>query len=419
MHARTIPAFAALAGIVIAGCSGDDATEPAPTPARDATSTPAPGTAARTSDPAPPSTSPVTSAPTSVAPGGAAGLATGAAFSVLGALEEVPDGGEAQFEVSTGDIAAVSEMFGLSRPDSVADVDAVLNDWILPLTFPGQPEYRELPVWLPLTEPLLPMNVSLLGEFDEVAGWSVADVDAYVHYLPPPPGSLLATVGSFDDDALAGLAEVAPGVATTREGDDFAVDPTQISAFDQLGRPVRMARDGDRLAVSLATPMLEAWLAGSTATLADDSRLAAVATALDDAGVLTAQLFRSDFVFNPGAAGRLTPEQVAEVTEGFPVTVPFDTVGIGWTVRDDGAPATVLAFAPIGSADELAEQLQVAFAEGASIVTQQPLADTIGAVDPEIAVEADVVTVTYQPVERFWFSAVQALYQRDLPFVHL
>ena len=409
MHARTFTVLAALAGIAAAGCSSDDSADPV------ATAGPTP--TAATSGPA--TSTPGTAAPTSVAPDAPGGLVTGPAFSVLGALEEIPDGGEDHFELSTGDVAAVSELFGLTRPDSVADLDAVLDEWLLPLTFPGQPEYRELPVWMPLTEPLLPMNVSLLGEFDEMAGWSVIDVDAYVHYLPDPPGSLLATVGSFDDDALAGLTEVAPGVVTTRDGEDFAVDPGQISGFDPLGRPVRMARDGDHLAVSLATPLVEAWQAGPDATLADDPRLAAVAAALDDADVLTAQLFRYDFVFNPGAAGQLTPEQAAELTEGFPVNESFDTVGIGWAIDDAGEAVTVLAYAVAGgSADALAEQLEVAFTEGLSIVTQQPLSATIGAVDPVIAVSGDVVTVTYQPVERYWASAVQALYQRDLPFVH-
>jgi len=46
------------------------------------------------------------------------------------------------------------------------------------------------------------------------------------------------------------------------------------------------------------------------------------------------------------------------------------------------------------------------------------VAEVLGAFDPEIVAADGVVTVTYRPVDAFWWTAIQAVYQRDLPFVH-
>ncbi|HWL43598.1 MAG TPA: hypothetical protein VNQ73_11690 [Ilumatobacter sp.] len=345
-------------------------------------------------------------------------LASGDDWSVAAALADVPTAGGRTFEVYLADIAQVASLFGLDRPASLDDVDAVVNEWILPLSFPGTPEYRELPVWIPLAEPLVPAAVRQVDEFDELVGWSVIDVDAYVHYQPQPPGYLLVATGTFGDDALAGLDEVAPGVVTTRDADDFATDFSEMSSLDRLGRAVRLARDGDHIAMSLATSLAERWLDGESETLADDTGLLAVAEALDAADVLTALLFRNDFAFVPGA-GVTSAAQIEAMLALVDVTVPFDTVGIGWTVDAAGEPTVVVAYRALAAAGELAEQLRAAYTDGTSVVTNQAIRDTIGARDLNVSVEGAVVTVTYHPGERFWWSAVQAaVVQRDVPFVY-
>lgn len=392
MRAQPIPLVVAL-GLALAACSGDD----------DATTTivdTTPTTVAVATTPHDPVASSVagTAAPSD---SGGGGLVSGAGWSVLGALAEIPADDSPTFEVMTADLAQVAELLGISAPDSPADTETVLDEWLLPLTFPGTPDYRELPVWVSMTEPLVPRHIDELGTVGEQAGWSVVDVDAFVHYLPAPPGYLLAVTGDFADDALAGLAEVAgtDGVVTTREGDDFASDITSISGFDSLGRAVRMARVDDTIAAGLATGAVVDWAAGVTPTLADDAELAAVAGALDAHRVLDAQLFRNDFSSSMELG----------------VTATFDTIGIGWTVTDDDAVEVVLAYAS-DDPDALAEQLEAVFAEGVSIVTGRPVEENLDAGDREIVAGDGVVTVTYHPVERFWYTAVQTVYQADLPF---
>lgn len=392
---KTIVVMAALA-LGLAACS-DDAPGPAPATAAPASSVPV-----------------TTSAPVTTV----ADDADDADWSVAGALAQIPADDADQFELVTADLAGVAELFGVSAPDDLTDTGALFDGWLLPLTFPGSTDYRPEPVWVVVPEPLVPADARRIAEFDDLAGWSVADVDSFVHYLPPPPGYLVVADGEFADDALAGLTTVADGVVSSHAGEELAPDFAVDSPLDALGRPVRMARRGDRIAMSLTAEAATAWLSGTGPTLADDPRLAAVAAALDDADVLAAHLFRADFLFDPVALAGADPALAEQLTDRAPAVDPFDTVGIGWAVTDDGSFETVLVYAPVGGDPErLAGQLADVFAEGVSFVTRQPLLDTIGATDPTITAGAGVVTVTYAPTVRFWWSAVQAVYARDLPFV--
>lgn len=350
----------------------------------------------------------------STPPSTAAAAAPAGSWSVAAALAEVPDTGADIFEVVTADLSAIEALFGLERPSSLADVDAVLDDWVLPLTFPGTPEYRELPLWVAIQPPLLPADVRRIGELDELLGWSLLDVDAFVHYQPEPPGYLVTVAGEFADDALAGLTEVAPGVVTNADGEDFTVDPSAISGLDALGRPVRLARTDDRIAMSLGTPLAADWLDRTGPTLAEDAHIGDIAAALDDAGVLTAHLFRFDFT----AGAMLVDESSPLAEDAAWITEPFEAIGIGWTVAPDGEPTVVLAYATDGDPAELAEQVERAFVEGVSLVTAEPLVSIFGDDDPEVAVDGSVVTVTYRPGERLWFSAVQGVYRGDLLFTY-
>lgn len=390
MHPRPLAVLAlfAVAASAVA-CDSDDDT--ATTTTRDITAAP--------------------TAPTTAAEAAPAG------WSVAAALATIPDDGSAEFQITTADLAGVAELFGVVPPAFAADGDAVA-DWVRAMTFPGDTPERELPLWVPIAEPLLPLDHAALPEFDELVGWSILDIDSFVHYQPPPPGYLLEVTGRYADDALAGLAPAADGVVTTREGEDFATDLQGRSPLDQLGRAVRLARDGNRIAVALSVETAEAWLAGQGPTLADDAALLAVAEALDAAGVLSALMFRYDFRFGLGP-GVTSAAQAERMLAAVPVDTPFDTVGIGWTVAADSTPRVVVAYAAAGSPDTLAEQLEMAYTEGVSIATAAPVAEVLGAEQVDVTVEGDIVTVTYEPVERFWFTAVNALFQRDVPFVYV
>jgi len=339
-------------------------------------------------------------------------------WSVGWALSEIPAGGATEFELSTGNVAAVADVFGVTPPDDLADHDDALNGWLLPLTYPGVADYRDLPVWLNVQEPLVPTIVTDMAVFDDLVGWSLRDVDAFVDYRPPAPGYLVVARGAFDEGALAGLAEVAPGIVTTHAGDDLATDIANIHPLDRLGRAIRLARHDDRIAMSLTTALAERWTEGQGSTLADDGRLAAVAGALDDAGVLMAHVFRNDF--SVGSALRaVSAEHATAITDLVDEVPPFDTVGIGWAIDAEGEAVTVLAVAPIdGDAAALAAELETSFAEGVSLVSLRPVSEVLGATDFEITAGDRVVTVTYQPRDAFWWTAAQTVFQRDLPFLH-
>lgn len=405
MHPRPLAVLAllALAASAVA-CDGDDDTA---TTTRDVTT--APNTPART-------TSDVTAAPSTPAPTTATEAAPDS-WSVAAALATVPDDGSDEFQITAADLAGAAELFGVVPPAFAADADAVA-DWVRAMTFPGDTPERELPVWVPIAEPLLPLDHTALPEFDELVGWSILDVDSFVHYQPPPPGYLLEVTGRFADDALADLAPAADGVVTTREDEDFATDLEGRSPLDQLGRAVRLARDGNRIAVALSVATTEEWLAGDGPTLADDEALLAVAEALDAVGVLSAQMFRYDFRFGLGP-GVTSAEQADRVLAAVPVDTPFDTVGIGWTVAADDTARVVAVYAAAESPDTLAEQLELAYTEGVSLATAAPVTDVLGAEAVEVTVDGDIVTVTYEPVGRFWATAVQAIFQRDVPFVYV
>jgi hypothetical protein len=54
-----------------------------------------------------------------------------------GALVEIPDDGADQFDIYATDLRRADELLGLERPSDTADTNAVWDDWLLPLTLPG------------------------------------------------------------------------------------------------------------------------------------------------------------------------------------------------------------------------------------------------------------------------------------------
>lgn len=438
MHRRIV--IAALAAATLAAACSDDAATSPTTVAPATTAIPAPTTAAPAPTSVPstppssaagapttaPATTPATPAPSTPAtvpatsvPDGAPsdGLVSGEGWSVSGALTELPAVDSDTFEITAADVARAAEVLGVERPDP-SDREAIIDGWILPLTFPGTPDYRPVPLWVPIPSPILPNTFAVGTDARDLLGWSVADVDAFVHLQPEPPGYLSVVTGELPDDALGGLAEVSDGVLTTGDGDDFETNLTGDRTVDELGRPVRLARRDALIAMGLSTPLVETWLEASDerATMADDPRLAAVAAELDAHGVVSAQLFRNTFSGLPNMVG-LSPEEAARQLAELPVTVPFDTVGIGWRLTDGSAPEVIVVYTPLADFETFAGQIEAAITEGVSFANGAPVAENLGVTELDITVGDGVVTVTYEPVERFWYSAVQAVYQRDLPFV--
>lgn len=341
---------------------------------------------------------------------------TGDDFSIVDELAQLPVSalGE-QPMIFVADLDAASELNGLERPP--AD-DPELRVWMGRLAGVSEPGAEFPPVFVPFP-PLLQEQYDPV-EFRAAAGWSVADV-ATVAATSSPPTGLTVVSGDFDESTLPDdYIELSDGVVTDLEGEDFrtTMEPTPLS---RIGVPQRLAvRDG-RLAVSPSTPVVEAWLSRDVETAADDATLNAVATALDDAGAVTAVL--GPMTAGPGFMGdpRMTPAQLeallAELAD-VALTTPFDAVGLGWGADDAGDAELTLAyhFADEAAADAAAERLPTLFADGSSLITRTAMSDLL--VLDEIEVDGDVAIAHLRPADD---SRPQALFdmfvRRDLPFV--
>lgn len=342
-------------------------------------------------------------------------------YSVLGALGEVPAAaaGE-QFLVATADVASASAEAGLSRPDGVDDPDA-FRDWIGPLTGGPGADRMHAQVMVPMGNLLSQHMMAPVQEVDAELGWSLVDVDAFVE-LTAPPLNYAVVVG--DDLAPAeGLPEVTDGIVTAGEGEDYSVDPGDVTAARPIGSPLRMAVDAGGLAASNDTTLLEDWLAGSE-TLADDPVLAAVAAELDDEEVLSALVSRGHAASLVDAiAGRqLSPEQAEKILadhEDLVPVGPFGAVGIGFGVDDgEGRVTVVLHFDDDAAAEAAVPVLERQFAEANSLQTGRPVSDMFRLLDAEA--EGPMAVLEMVPSDGATVHMVPRLLMvGDLPFVHL
>jgi hypothetical protein len=212
----------------------------------------------------------------------------------------------------------------------------------------------------------------------------------------------------LDDD----LAEVADGVVSDRDGDDYESDLTGERSIDRLGRPVRFARSGDRIAASLSTPQAQAWLSDDDQSLADDASLAAVAAALDAADVVSAALF----TFPDGPS--LDPRATEELLDRLGVEPPssFASLGLGWAADDGDAVMTaVYDFGDDATASDMVAVVETAFREGTSLVSQRPITDIVALVD--VAADGRLVIATLAPgPEGRPGDLFDMVVRRDLPF---
>lgn len=346
-------------------------------------------------------------------------LMSGDGYSVEGALSELPAElvGDAPV-IWSADLAAISTAAGIDRP-SEADPEAV-RDWLLPLTGIPTDDTPVAPIFVPLADVFQPNSLAMVDEIQAELGWSIVDADAFVEVTEPPHRFSVIT-GAFDSNPLnPELPEVAPAVVTAGEGDDLATLLDARTAARPLGRPLRMAYDGDRIAASLSTPSVERWLAGTYETVADDAAISAVARALDDADVLAALIAQggsvADSMGMPVSEAQL--EQImTELSDVLPD--PFGVAGVGWALDDSGAGTITVAyhFGTAEVAEANRDRVDTSYTEASSLMTREPISErlTLDRVD----VAGPVVIATLHPVEpvaaRFPF---QALFNRDIPFVY-
>jgi len=284
-------------------------------------------------------------------------LQAGEDYSVADALGELPADLGADVYISTADLDAVCEANGCERPDGVDDEEGA-QTWAREMA--GATDDPGTLVYAPIPWALLARSSSF-GEFQDQLGWSLVDVDSYISFeMPPEAFTVVSGDATLSDD----LIDLDDGIVTTSEANDLAPNPSEISPADEMGRPVRLAEDDSRIAMSVTTPPVEAWTGGPDEALASDEGLNAVATALDDADVVSAVIQRGD----PG--GTVNGEGIEAVL------APFESVGIGWSADDDEATATVVyQHASTDAADANADAIQSMFDESAPTATGQPVSD--------------------------------------------
>ncbi|MFV0306395.1 MAG: hypothetical protein ACK5OX_01465 [Desertimonas sp.] len=322
--------------------------------------------------------------------------------------------------ITIADLDAATDANGLQRPTGPDDPDGV--QWMMGLTGVGPSGEPAPPVFVPV-----PRRFSQTFDpagFADIAGWSILDVDTIAAVDAPPHEFIVVGDDFTADDLSSGLIELADGVVTDRDGDDGMQDLRERGPVDDLGRPVRFATTDGHIALSLSTPAIESWLAGSADTLADDPALLAVGTALDDAGVMSASLTTRAMI-GPGPEVLLdpaaTPDEIEETIDalsGIALNQLYDALGIGWSVDDSGAPLITLAyhFATADAATESAERLTAIFADGSSARTGAALSESFEMLDASTADHVAVITLgTVDDTPPAIILSM--LMSRDLPFM--
>lgn len=381
----TVLTFGCVVSLGIAGCSNTIS-----------------GTATRTSD------QPVTTT-------------NGSAYSVQNALATLPSHEDDEpLTVVTADLDAATAQAGIQRPTTLDDQDALVT-WLYPLGGVPIDGAEPAPVFVPFAMGFRVENLlnSTMLPFDEEVGWSVLDAETFAE-RQTLPALFTVVAGDFDSSTFPyDLVEVADGVVTAGEGDDFAQDLLNQTAARPLGIPLRMALEAPYLAAARSTDEISAWLDGSTETLAGDVELSAVAGALDDAGVvaavLTSGLTRSlgDQVTSAAALEKLKSELAGAIP-----TDPFTTVGIGWAA-EDGEPVITVAykFATDEAASDAVPGFEKMFAEAPSIVSSTPLSELYSL--QEAKNDGSVTILTLAPGDAGDVSQIyEAMLQYDLPFVY-
>lgn len=325
-------------------------------------------------------------------------------FSVTAAASQVPAGDAERYDFVAADVAAIAELAGVERSDTS-------YDWLIKLTTPD----TDQPAFVPLPDFLLPQSG---GYSTDSLGWGTQNVDRFVSYSALP---VTFTVVAGDLPELPNtLNEVSDGIVTDLDGEDLAVDLTRVGdAIDRMGRPTRLAQEGNRIALSSKTDLAESWIGGGE-TLADDPAMKAIAEALDAYGAMSAVIsqpavFSGQTILGPDA----TPAEAEAAFREFDALVPpapYDLVGLGWTVEDGSARwiATYHFLSEDGAKDG-AQVLRAVWEQGATLSSKQRIS-TLATVN-DVFVKDSTVAVVLTPTEGTPTSVLyQLLTRRELLF---
>lgn len=311
--------------------------------------------------------------------------AGGRDFSVVDQLGLVPvsalEDGTGFVSVSTADIGAAADIARVRRPADPRNSDQAVD-------FAG-PLRGFHPAGLPLRTYVdfpasFGQNLERTDEIVDELGFSVGQVETFVT-VNALPGVFTVVSGV---DAPPGLPEVAPGITTLGEGDDFQFDPARPTAVRGIGRPLRFGERDDFVVMSRSTPPVEDWLANNYQALADDPHLAAMAETLDEFEVVSAVFSWS--------------EEMA-------------AVGMGWG-EDDQAPFAALVWSFDTSDIAAQESQRIADAlNGESLLQGIPIADLFTTESVEQR-DATVIAFVRFPEGSRPIAPLELLYSADGPY---
>ncbi len=366
------------------------------------------GSVAATTEPAPdPSDSPASSG-----------------FTVAGALAELPaDLVDESAVITMADLDAVTAAAGITVPDGSTD-DYI--SWLMTITGTPPRGDGDSEMQFPPAVAFPPMNLvqhaAMADELEAAVGFDLADVSWFADVSHPPSG-FSVVAGAFDEATLPDtLTPVEDGIVGLGEGEDFSQRLDAPNPLSRIGVPQRLAVAEGRIAVSPDTTLVSGWLGGASGGEVDDD-LVAVATALDEAGAISAVL---------GSLGDLedtlgqnaTPEQREQVLArlgDLGLDDQFDdAVGIGWRAGD-GQPAISIVYSldddvDAAGAEAAVDSVRRVFEEGTLLLNAAPVPDYL--VLDHVTTDGTVVVATVHPgPEGRPVHPYQMLERHDLPFV--
>ena len=336
------------------------------------------------------------------------GFGSGEHFSIAGALRQIPIEFAADFdgniELYVADLMAADDAMGQSRPTGLTDADAAF-DWLEPMI--GR---EEGPVFVPVAPTLT--NITAIGEYKDEVGFAVTEADATIE-SPAQPLTMTVVAGDLQH---ASATEVAEGVFTIGQGDDFEIDLLDVTAARPLGRPLRAAPSDGLVLLSTSTDAASAWLDAASVRLDSDEAFALAAEILDRREVIGAALFRRDFSAEASLAAIV---EDGTNTVRAPIATSFDTIAVGWG-EDDGNAAITVVYVTVDetAAAAAAAEIEAAFSSGISQQTNQPIADLV-IVDDVTTDGRTIVVSLHLPDDRQRpIVILEMIVSQDVPFIY-
>lgn len=263
-------------------------------------------------------------------------------------------------------------------------------------------------------------------------GWSPYDVQTVAALTGGSTGieEFMVLTGDFPEDALSGhLTELSDGVWTLGEGEDMMSQLGEGSPiFDTMGRPTRLAQDGDQIAVGLRTAPVQAWANGSASSAADRAELADPAAVLDEADALSALLLKPRHFDGMGIALGLDdpstmpdPDETQEALTTWLErlsTQTFTSLALGFSVVDGEATATLVYHFPSATAAEQAVPTIETLLAGSTFDEAMEISHALTVESVEAQDHLVVVTGT-QPPGTSWNLLQSMITNGEPPFVRL